>query len=263
MRKTLSLHTIYIGSLLVGCATLFSCQKNVSGDNRSQGPANLKIQFNAMIDGDGLVSGKNYKNFFAEDYSVKTFKFYIHAIELSNSQTNIVEKIDRSNHYLIDVNDPSSSFVQVSFPSSAYNRISFIVGVDSARNVSGAQNGALDPGKGMFWTWSTGYIMAKLEGNSPVANTPNHVIEYHIGGFKGSETVLRKVTLNFPAGKVADLKQGQQSTITVSANINSWFSYTNPIRISQNPVIMSPGLLASQVADNYSNMFTVADIVNE
>jgi hypothetical protein len=34
--------------------------------------------------------------------------------------------------------------------------IKFLLGVDSLKNVSGIQTGALDPAKGMFWTWNTG-----------------------------------------------------------------------------------------------------------
>ncbi|WP_316930094.1 MbnP family protein, partial [Hymenobacter sp. IS2118] len=38
-------------------------------------------------------------------------------------------------------------------PVGDYQSVSFTVGVDSARNVAGAQTGALDPNNGMFWTW--------------------------------------------------------------------------------------------------------------
>ena len=37
------------------------------------------------------------------------------------------------------------------------------LGVDSLRNVTGVQTGALDPAMDMYWTWNTGYVMAKLE----------------------------------------------------------------------------------------------------
>jgi hypothetical protein len=50
--------------------------------------------------------------------------------------------------------------------------IRFLLGVDSARNVSGIQTGALDPARGMFWTWNSGYVMAKIEGSSPSAHVP-------------------------------------------------------------------------------------------
>ena len=52
-------------------------------------------------------------------------------------------------------------------PAGNYNSLSFLLGVDSMHNVSGAQTGALDPANDMFWTWNSGYVMAKMEGASP------------------------------------------------------------------------------------------------
>jgi hypothetical protein len=59
----------------------------------------------------------------------------------------------------------------------------FMIGVDSARNNSGAQTGALDPTNGMFWSWSTGYIMAKFEGTSAQSPAAANALKFHIGGF--------------------------------------------------------------------------------
>jgi len=262
MRKGFSLNIIPFSLLVAVCYFFTSCQKDVS-DNQIQGPVNLHVRFKPMVEGDELTLGKMYKNAFGEDYSISAFKFYIHGIELSNSRTNDVVRLDKKDHYLINATDQSTSYITLSVPSSAYDRISFLIGVDSIRNVSGAQTGALDPAQGMFWTWSTGYIMAKLEGNSPSAQTPNNVIEYHIGGFRGVENVIRRVSLNFPSGQQLDVKQGSQSAINISANINRWFNHTTAIRISEKPVSMSPGSLATQIADNYATMFTVVEIANE
>jgi hypothetical protein len=244
------------------CFVLLSCQKDTSIDNGTPRQANLKIYFSPAVDTGKLVFGRTYKNAFGEEYSITTFRFYIHGIELGNSQTNSIHKAEKSDHWLVNAADPASN-VQLHISPSTYDRISFILGVDSIRNVSGAQTGALDPSQGMFWTWSTGYIMAKLEGNSPSAATPNNTLEYHIGGFKGTESVLRRITLDFPASQKVEVKQGSVSTIHIAANINSWFSGTKPIRISEKPVSMTPGSLAVQIADNYSSMFTVAGITNE
>jgi len=262
MRKGPLLHIVPLSLLVAVCYLFGSCQKDVS-DGQTQGTVNLQVRFKPMVDADELTVGKTYKNAFAEDYSVSTFKFYIHGIELSNSRTNDVVRPDKNDHYLINATDASTSYITLSVPSSTYDGISFLIGVDSIRNVSGAQTGALDPAQGMFWTWSTGYIMAKLEGNSPSAQTPNNVIEYHIGGFRGTDNVIRKVSLNFPSGQQLGLKQESQSAINITANVNRWFNHTTAIRISEKPVSMSPGTLAAQIADNYATMFTVAEIVHE
>ena len=263
MRKYPARHVTPLILLIFLSVTTFSCKKETSADYNMTGNSDVKVQFKAVVDADAMITGKTYKNAFGEEYSVSTFKFYIHGVELSDSRTNSIVKLDKNDHYLINTTDAQGSFVILHASPSSYDGISFVVGVDSLRNTSGAQTGALDPAQGMFWTWSTGYIMAKLEGNSPLASTPNHVIEYHIGGFKGAESVLRRVSLKFPPGLLADVKQGSQSTVTVSANINRWFSNSNSIRISQAPVTMTPGALATQIANNYAGMFTVVEIVNE
>ena len=263
MRKNISGHITQLVLLIILPFLSGSCRKEKSADNTLRGNSHLNIRFAAVIDGDTLVTGKMYRNVFGEEYSVKTFKFYIHGIELHDSQTNTTVKLDKNAHYLINATSESGSLIVLNVPPASYNAINFVIGVDSIRNTSGAQTAALDPGQGMFWTWTTGYIMAKLEGNSHLAATPNQVIEYHIGGFKGNESVIRRVSLNFPRGLLANIKKGGQSSITITADINRWFSNPNPIRISTTPVIMTPGILATQIADNYAGMFNVVQISNE
>ena len=250
------------GCLIAVCLLLFSCKKD-NFKSANQHTESFQIAFKATVDGEDLVFGKVYKNPFDEDFSVKTFKFYIHGIELENTQTNSIRRLDKNDHFLIATSDPLAASVQLKLPAGVYDRINFIIGVDSLRNISGAQTGALDPAQGMFWTWSTGYIMVKLEGNSSIASTPDNVMEYHVGGFKAGENAIRKVSLNFPMLQKLELKQGTQGSIRIVANINSLFNSVHPIRIKDKPVSMTPGILATQIADNYSKMFTVVEIVNE
>ena len=112
--KKMAVHTGW--ATFVAATLLFvSCQKNVSGTDSHQ-TGNLKIQFNTTVDADALISGKIYKNGFGEDFSVKAFKFYLHAIALANTQSNLVENLDRNNHYLVDAVDASSTFITLSLP---------------------------------------------------------------------------------------------------------------------------------------------------
>lgn len=90
-----------------------------------------------------------------------------------------------SYHLINEEGTASKSFSFFVMPTQ-YNSLSFLIGVDSLKNVSGAQTGGLDPLNGMFWTWNTGYIMFKMEGNSPSSSVVNNKIEYHIGGFSGA-----------------------------------------------------------------------------
>ncbi|MBK9581192.1 MAG: hypothetical protein IPO48_04510 [Saprospiraceae bacterium] len=73
--------------------------------------------------------------------------------------------------------------------------VELMFGVDSTRCSSGAQTGALDPAKGLFWSWSSGYIMVKAEGNAPTAADGSFA--FHLGGFKGVNKVQTTKSYNF------------------------------------------------------------------
>jgi hypothetical protein len=78
-----------------------------------------------------------------------------------NTDSGRVFRISANKYFLVDFSDTTTTTLKLTILPYLYNRLSFVIGVDSARNVSGAQTGALDPANGMFWTWNTGYIMAK------------------------------------------------------------------------------------------------------
>jgi hypothetical protein len=245
--------------------TIFSCQRELKMDKLEDLDHNVVLNFKPVVQYDSVDMKFDtvYKNFFSEPFSVKAFKFYIHGIELINTDSNKVFRIANDKYYLIDFSDSTSTQVKLGVLPYKYNRIAFIMGVDSLFNVSGAQTDALDPAKGMFWEWNSGYIMAKLEGTSPSSSAPSHIFQYHIGGFKQSESVIKRITLLFPFGENVDMQPGKATEINVTADVYDWFNNPHDIKISATPAIMTPGTLAQQVAENYSKMFTVTEIVND
>jgi hypothetical protein len=250
----------FITALIVFLAR---CQKEAGNiDTVNTGKNNLLIRFNPIVDGLPVQPTTVYLNYFNEPYRISQFKFYISAVDLINTETGTVHAIDRNNYFLIDAADSATWQVRVPVPPARYNQLAFIIGVDSARNVSGAQTGALDPAKGMFWTWNSGYIMAKLEGTSTVSTQPNQKFEYHVGGFKGPNNVLRRTVLVFPGNQFSEITANKKATIIVSANANTWFQNQHTISIKDKPVCTTPGELAKQIAENYSNMFAVEAISN-
>ena len=87
--------------------------------------------------------------------------------------------------------------------------------------------------------------------------------EYHIGGFKEPDNVIKKPTLLFPFGQTIDLKPEKSTEIVVTANISSWFYNPHDLRFRDNLVCTTPGPLARQISENYSKMFTVVSVINE
>jgi hypothetical protein len=103
---------------------------------------------------------------------------------------------------------------------------------------------------------------AKFEGSSPVSSQPGSRFEYHIGGFKGTENVVKRIEPGFPSTSSLELGKDKTATINMNADANKWFNGVNNLPISVNPVSMTPGTLAKAFAENYYTMFTVTGIEN-
>jgi hypothetical protein len=88
-----------------------------------------------------------------------------------------------SKAWLLDLADSASLDQQMSRP--VNNKISLLFGIDSAIQVGGVGTGALDPLRGMYWTWQTGYVQWKIEGAIRVDGLESP-LELHLGGFDGA-----------------------------------------------------------------------------
>ncbi len=233
------------------------CDTNTDAPTPLQGT--VKINFKNVVKGSPLVlNTASYTNQNNQTYTVSKFKYYISNVFVTN--------IDKSSgnsegYYLIDQADALTQSFSFNAAVEQYSHLNFTIGVDSLRNVSGAQTGALDPLNDMFWTWSTGYIMAKLEGNSPASTQLNNKIEYHIGGFSGANNTVKKIAITLPiSAQLLNVRANRTSEIFIEADMDKWFA--NNVSFAIEPIVTSPGALAKKVADNYQNMFTVTQVVN-
>jgi hypothetical protein len=244
----------YIG----GITLLASCQKEIRTELNDTGL--VEVAYHPVVKGSTLNFTDNYQNDFGENFNIRAFKFYIQKIQLTKTNGEVVNV--NNDYHLLDAANTASLVLRARVPAAAYRSIAFTIGVDSARNVSGAQTGALDPVNGMFWTWNTGYIMAKFEGSSSVSTQPGNRFEYHIGGFKGTENVVKRIELTFPSASLMELEKDKNAIININADANKWFNGANSLPISSNAVCMTPGTLAKAFAENYYTMFTVTGIEN-
>lgn len=245
---------IYFFICCIAIVTMNGCKKNRIVANSGT----VKIVFKNKVKNDALVlNTQSYFNTFGEAYTISKFKYYISNVALVHGD---VKSAENNSYHLIDAADAASQ--NFSFSAAAdhpYNIIQFLIGVDSQRNVSGAQTGALDPLNDMFWTWNSGYIMAKLEGNSPASPAVNHTIEYHIGGFSGTNNVLKTITL---AVNGVNIQSGKTTEIVIETDIDTWWQGPNDLKFADFPVSAMPGELSKKYADNYSKMFTVKSVTN-
>lgn len=232
-------------------------QPNISG---TQEKGYLKIIFNNHIHHKSVVLyDSTYTNPFGETYQLTKLKYYISNTVLYSKG----EVVHLSNDYhLIDQSIDSGLYFTVALPENQYDNIRFLLGVDSAMNTSGAQTGALDPMNDMFWTWNSGYVMQKLEGNSPQSKIVNSKIEYHIGGFSGPNSVLNYLVLPFPKDRPLIIQKGKVSILAINVDVNGFWDTVTDIKITDTPVCSQPGSLAKQIAANFSRLFSIEDVIN-
>jgi len=213
----------------------------------------FQVEFIHKAGHEVLAMNTPYITLAGEEISISRFKYYISHLRFGNGKLPETESC-----FLIDEEKPESKIITVKSPAGTYSRLSFLLGVDSLKNCSGAQAGALDPVNGMFWTWNTGYIMAKLEGQSPASSLPGHIFEYHIGGFKGENSVLKSITLELP--EKVELKNNQTVIIKINTDVLRWFNGPALVSVARTPACTTPGTLAKQMAGNYAAMFTLDTI---
>ena len=191
-----------------------------------------------------------YTNPSGEPFTVEQFKYYISGIRVRSREG---EELVLNEPHLVDQGDSASLELRLSSTLSGIQSISFSVGVDSLANVSGVQTGDLDPMMGMFWTWNSGYIYARLEGISDSAQTPAHRFTWDIGGYKEGRNAFRTITLALPQRN----EPAGGNLVCIRADLLQWFDGRQPIRIAQTPVCHEPGPLAMKIANNYSTLFSI------
>lgn len=224
--------------------------------------ASVVLEFQPKVDTFNLVFNKNYVNAKGDTFSVTKFKYFISNIVLTKADNTTYTEVE-SFHLVQHTSNASASFILNNVPFATYKSISFRVGIDSIRNVSGVQSGDLDPANSsdMYWNWSSGYIFVKLEGSSPKSGATNKRFEYHIGGYGGVNRTQRDFSFNFGA---ETLVAGSTSKpiLKFKTNVNEIFQKPNVIDLSKSFNILGPGANAKMIADNYADMISFDKLQN-
>jgi len=110
----------------------------------------------------------------------------------------------------------------------------------------------------MFWDWSQGYIFAKMEGQC--SRSPGGIYLYHIGGFFGQWKAIVKSAPSFGTNMI-QVTAEKMPKVYMNADVLEWFKNPSTIDMA-NYNTVSMGKKASELAANYSDMFSVTAIVN-
>ncbi|GAA4461584.1 hypothetical protein GCM10023093_06480 [Nemorincola caseinilytica] len=190
-----------------------------------------------------LTAGDTYAAAGIDTVQVTTLRFYISGIELMRQETSVWK--EANSYHLLDMEEPSSMHLALNIPNGlAFDAIKLRLGIDSITNVSGAMGGELDPTKGMYWSWQSGYINFKLEGTSPACATRKHEFQFHLGGYAGAQNSMQTVVL-----KVND-KDG----VAISLDIKKFLS---GIDLHTTNSIMIPGPNAVALSRKVVGSFSI------
>lgn len=190
-----------------------------------------------------LQTNKWYVTAQNDSVKIELVKLYISNIRLYFNNGEVFN--EPNSYHLLDTDQPNSFNIALhNVPAHKISHIGFSLGIDSLANTAGALEGDLDPSKGMYWAWQSGYINLKIEGISPSCNTRKHAFEFHIGGFLPPNNALRTTKLK--------VKKHRQNTLTINMDLARFF---NTIDLHTFNSIMIPGKDAMQTADKAIKIF--------
>lgn len=238
-------HFIY-AIALIALPLAFGCKKKkIDTPAASTDTVRLKIE-HVWQDSIDFVLNETYVHPVTGDSLMfTTLKYYISNIRLKKADGTWW--VQPNSYFLMDLatgNTPSVELTNV--PYGEYTDVEYVLGVDSARNVSGAQTDALSPSMDMFWSWNTGYIMLKAEGISPDAAGGSFA--YHLGGFSGSNSVVTTRTHNFVGNSLSVTGNGNCQIHLSASPENLWTTIGSVSNLSS---IHMPGSSAHTVATDF------------
>jgi hypothetical protein len=218
----------------------------------------IEVNFRALVNGKDLVpKTKWYNNSSDEVYTVTKFNYYISNIKLIDVNGKMF--VEPESYHLIQHTDGINKLTIKEVPEGTYTKIEFLIGVDSARNVSGAQKGALDPANVMFWEWKTGYIFFKLEGSYASATTNEMEYAIHAGGFKGKFSCLQTFSSNINTPIV--VAENKISKVYFNTILDETFK--NPTKIGFDLYYQTiSDSTFNLISKNYKNMFVIDRVEN-
>jgi len=207
----------------------------------SQTGKTIQVAFHPVFN--GLPVDLEHTNYLKSGDSVRfeTLKFYISQIELVNGDKTIWK--EKNSYHLADASDGKTMQVLLHPDADVlFNKIKFGLGIDSITNSSGAMGGDLDPTKGMYWTWQSGYINFKIEGTSNRCKSRNNEFQFHGGGYQFPFNCFRTIVLNGAFEKGA----------TVYIDLSE---FMNDIDLAVEDHVMSPGDKAVELSKKLSGCF--------
>jgi hypothetical protein len=246
------LSIIFFTSILVSC-------KKEKDKNEETGSFTLAIESfwePEAVEKPFYLSTNFVQTHTGDTLNLEVFSYYLSNVRLKRADGSWWSETD--SYYLIE-SDNDGQLVINNVPLGEYTAIDYVLGVDSTRNVSGAQGGDLAPSLGMFWSWNTGYIFIKAEGTSPNLEAPNQSFAFHLAGFTGQYAIVTKREFDF-GSETLTIKKDSQAKVKFKNYIGSLWNSAQSVTISSN--IQATGSKSKSMALDFYNSFSYLGIEN-
>ncbi len=221
-------------------------------------PPNVIFRFQLTFEDEPLRLKKEYTNAYGETFSLSMVRFYLCKMGLQVSDTAGASFIDPSlpKYTLVDLPDSGMISIPMRIRPGSYQFIRMQMGVDSADQTQGAQTGALDPIHGMFWTWNSGYVTAKIEGRSNFSTQPFHAITYHLGGYRSPNATVQQEIVAASKNNPFIVRDQSVTYFDFPIDVEKLFYSPFAFRIRETPTCTTPGPLAKSIANNFMHCFS-------
>jgi hypothetical protein len=202
-----------------------------SQSNNDSLAVTFHLEFNKLP----LELTKQYVSASNDSLSIENFRCYISNLKIQYS------------YHLLDAENPNSFRIPITNKGAKLiSRITFSIGIDSVTSNSAALSGDLDPIKGMYWAWQSGYINMKIDGKSPSCQTRKNKFEFHIGGYLQPYYAMRELKF--------DLDNKADGNIDIGIDLYRFLSH---LELKQTNSVMIPGKEAMKLADYSTEMFYI------
>ena len=224
-----------------------TCKKEITPNLIEQG--SLLIQLNHNVKGQLLIfDSLIYSNNSGNVYSVSKLHYYISAIKLVNSDNNTV--FQTKGIYYVNARIAYNAIYISGIPKGNYKTISFLIGIDTVQNISNALPMNFENIE-MVWPdeMGGGYHFLKLEGRYLNSSQSSRGYAMHTG-------TNMALTKHLPIVCNLNIVNQQESTLSLSMDVNSWFDSPSDYNIQkQGNYTMGINDLMLIIANNGKDVF--------
>ena len=253
------------GLLLVSVAILglSACKKDDDEIPPTPTSQTVALEFEHYgADSQPLVYGRTYTTALGAPYRVDSLKYYVTNVSFTRADGSVWQAPEA--YYLVRATSAPADDAVLGIPAvplGTYSKVTFSIGVDSARNHLLDQSGVLAPRYDMFWGWNTGYRFLRLDGLYLPAGDTARSLTYHLGRDPLYRTMT--VTLDFPQNATVTAAIAPEAHIAVA--VDKLFSGPNRMDLSipDQRVVMGPAFSPQVAANVATAMFSVEHVHND